>query len=189
MTRFSDGPVVVPVDMSAESLAAVDVALQIAASANRIHVLRILHEPHSSHPDALVEAIDHSKWRNAAIKELQASLADEKYADLKLCVEFGDRIHHTIACFSQQPVNLTHQFAAVDPLIARIGIGEMPADISQGSCPQQCITQSMQQHIRIRMTQQPFLIRNGHSPDDEITPNHQRMNIKPLSDSDFFHSN
>jgi nucleotide-binding universal stress UspA family protein len=93
MTRFSDGPVVVPVDMSAESLAAVDVALQIAASANRIHVLRILHEPHSSHPDALVEAIDHSKWRNAAIKELQASLADEKYADLKLCVEFGDPGH------------------------------------------------------------------------------------------------
>lgn len=93
MTRFSDGPVVIPVDMSAESLAAVDVALQIAASANRIHVLRILHEPHSSHPDALVEAIDHSKWRNAAIKELQASLADEKYADLKLCVEFGDPGH------------------------------------------------------------------------------------------------
>ena len=59
MTRFSDAPVVVPVDMSAESLAAVDVALQIADSANRIHVLRILHEPHSSHQDALGEAIDH----------------------------------------------------------------------------------------------------------------------------------
>jgi nucleotide-binding universal stress UspA family protein len=93
MTRFSDAPVVVPVDMSAESLAAVDVALQIADSANRIHVLRILHEPHSSHPDALGEAIDHSKSRNAAIEELQASLADEKYADLKLCVEFGDPGH------------------------------------------------------------------------------------------------
>ena len=93
MTRFSDATVVVPVDMSAESLAAVDVALQIADSPSRIHVLRVLREPHSSYPDALVEAIDHSKWRNGAIEELQASLADEKYADVKLCVEFGDPGH------------------------------------------------------------------------------------------------
>ena len=93
MTRFSDTPVVVPVDMSAESLAAVDVALQIANSPDRIHVLRVLHEPHSSYPDALCEAIDHSKWRNAAIEELQGSLADEKYAQVKLCVEFGDPGH------------------------------------------------------------------------------------------------
>ena len=93
MARVSDAPVVVPVDMSAESLAAVDVALQIANSPDRIHVLRVLHEPHSSYSDALGEAIDHSKWRNWALEELKVSLADEKYADVKLCVEFGDPGH------------------------------------------------------------------------------------------------
>ncbi|MBI2480642.1 MAG: hypothetical protein HYV60_19060 [Planctomycetia bacterium] len=35
MSRFSDAPVVVPVDMSVESLAAVDVALEITDSPSR----------------------------------------------------------------------------------------------------------------------------------------------------------
>ncbi|MCA9119285.1 MAG: universal stress protein [Planctomycetaceae bacterium] len=93
MSSFSEAPVVVPVDMSDESLAAVDIALQIADSPNRIHVLRILYDAQSSYPDALWEAIDHSKRRNAALEELQKSLADERYVDLKLCVEFGDPGH------------------------------------------------------------------------------------------------
>ncbi|HRX78462.1 MAG TPA: universal stress protein [Pirellulaceae bacterium] len=93
MSRFSNAPIVVPTDMSEESLAAVRVALQIAESPSRIHVLRILHEQQSSYPDALGAAIDHSKRRNAALEELKESLADAECADLKLCVEFGDPGH------------------------------------------------------------------------------------------------
>ncbi|MBI2480643.1 MAG: universal stress protein [Planctomycetia bacterium] len=37
--------------------------------------------------------MDHAKWRNAAIEELKASFADEKYAELKLYAEFGDPGH------------------------------------------------------------------------------------------------
>lgn len=92
MSRLSDAPVVAPVDMSDESLAAVDVALQIADAPDRVHVLRVLHEPHE-HSDALWSAIEHSKRRNAALEELQQALAAEKYADLKLCVEFGNPGH------------------------------------------------------------------------------------------------
>ena len=93
MQAFSEAPVVVPVDMSDESLAAVEVALQIADRPAYVHVLRVLHEPQSSYPDALWAAIDHSKRRNAALEELQKSLAGEQYADVKLCVEFGDPGH------------------------------------------------------------------------------------------------
>ena len=90
MSRFSDSPVVVPVDMSDESLAAVDVALQIADAPTSVHVLRVLHDPQSSYPDGLWAAIDHSKRRNAALEELEKSLAGEKYSEVKLCVDFGD---------------------------------------------------------------------------------------------------
>ena len=90
MNPFSEAPIVVPVDLSDESLAAVDVALQIADDPAHVQVLRILHEPQSSYPDALWSAIDHSKRRHAALEELQQSLSAEKYADLKLCVDFGD---------------------------------------------------------------------------------------------------
>lgn len=93
MHPFSEAPIVVPVDMSKESLAAVDVALQIANVPARIHVLRVLYEPQSSYPDALWAAIDHSKRRNAALEELKKSLAAEQYSGLKLCVEFGDPGH------------------------------------------------------------------------------------------------
>ena len=93
MNPFSEAPIVVPVDVSDESLAAVDVALEIADGAADVHVLRVLHEPQSSYPDALWSAIDHSKRRNAALEELQKSLAGEKYANLKLCVDFGDPGH------------------------------------------------------------------------------------------------
>ncbi|MEO8494062.1 MAG: universal stress protein [Planctomycetota bacterium] len=93
MTRFSDAPIVVPVDMSAESLVAVDVALQIADAPAHIHVLRVLHDPQPAHHDALWDAIDHSKLRIVALEELKAALAESEYAGLKLCVEFGDPGH------------------------------------------------------------------------------------------------
>lgn len=93
MHPFSHAPIVVPVDMSDESLAAVDVALQIADKPAHVHVLRVLHEPPSSYPDALWAAIDHSKRRNAALEALRKSLASEQSADVKLCVEFGDPGH------------------------------------------------------------------------------------------------
>jgi nucleotide-binding universal stress UspA family protein len=93
MNPFSDATVVVPVDMSAESLAAVDVALQIADAPARVHVLRVLHDPQSSHHGTLADAIDHSKLRNVALEELKATLDAEQYSGLKLCVEFGDPGH------------------------------------------------------------------------------------------------
>ena len=97
MHPFSGAPIVVPVDVSDESLAAVDVALQITDSPAHVHVLRVLHEPPSSYPDALWAAIDHSKRRNAALEEIKKSFVEEKYADLKLCVDFGDPGHQIAA--------------------------------------------------------------------------------------------
>ncbi len=93
MNPFSEGTVVVPVDMSPESLAGVDVALQIADAPDRIHVLLVLHEPQPEHHGALGEAIDHAKWRNEALEQLGACLAAEEYSGLKLCVDFGDPGH------------------------------------------------------------------------------------------------
>lgn len=90
MSRFSGAPIIVPVDMSPESLAAVEVALQVADASNSVHVLLVLPEPHSTYSDPLWEAIDRSKRRNAALEELRSALGEQKYAEVKLCVEFGD---------------------------------------------------------------------------------------------------
>ncbi len=101
----------------------------------------------------------------------------------------GIDIHHAIACFRQQPVYLAHQLATVDPLVTWIGIGKMPANITQRSCTQQRIAQGMQQYIRVRMAKQSFFIRNGNAADNKIAPGGQLVNIKPLPNSDFFHGN
>jgi hypothetical protein len=58
----------------------------------------------------------------------------------------------------------------------------MHSDITQTSRPQQGITDGVDQHIGIRMTQQAFFIRKRHTAQYQRTPLHQTVNVIPDSD-------
>ncbi len=92
MNPFLEAPIVVPVDLSEESLAAVEVALKIAEEPSRVHIVQILPEGQAS-SDLLWTAIDHAKRRNAAMEKLRSVLPDDKLGELKLYIDFGDPGH------------------------------------------------------------------------------------------------
>ena len=90
MSRFTAEKLLVPVDFSDQAFAAVDVALDIADDAANIHVVHVLDEPQSGHPDAIWVNIDHAKRRDHALSELRSRLSDEAYQSISLRVEFGE---------------------------------------------------------------------------------------------------
>ena len=90
MSRFSDETLLVPVDFSDRSLAAVDVALDIVGDPAKIRVVHILHEPQSGHPDAIWVAVDHAKRREHVLSELGKLLSDQAYTGISFHVEFGE---------------------------------------------------------------------------------------------------
>lgn len=82
--------VVVPVDFSAESMGAVDTALELVADASHLHVIHVLPYIEVTDPGVIWEAIDDGSRRTHAEKALRERLAAPKYAGAKIEIAFGD---------------------------------------------------------------------------------------------------
>ena len=87
-----------------------------------------------------------------------------------------------IAVFTQQPHRLAQQFAAVRTFVTFVGIGEPAADVAQRRRAQQRIHDRVQQHIRIRMTEQAGFVRDGHPAHDQRATRHQPVHIVTVAD-------
>ena len=101
MSWFPKRSVVVPVDFSAESFAAVDVALDLVADPEHVHIVHVLPEPAMMEPAVEWTQIDvalHSQRAENAIRE---RLADPKYEKVQIDIEFGDP-GYRIADFAQR---------------------------------------------------------------------------------------
>lgn len=85
--------VVVPVDFSAESLAAVDTALQITGSAKALHVIHVLPELSPLEPGEMWETVDQRTRTDHVEKALRKSLSDDAYTDITIEILFGDPGH------------------------------------------------------------------------------------------------
>ena len=110
-------PVVVPVDFSDESLAAVKTALEIAAQPEDVHVLHILPELSPAEPILLWEMYESSKRREAADKELEKRLAEAGVAGIHRHIFVGDP-GQEIAAFAER----SHAELIVLPSHGRTGV-------------------------------------------------------------------
>src|SRR5450759_2881501 len=88
-----------------------------------------------------------------------------------------------IALLAHQMQRLAQQDAAVDVLVFRFGIGEMPADVAQCRGTQQRIADRMQQHVRVGMAEQTFFMGYFHPADDQLAACYQLMHIVTLTDT------
>jgi nucleotide-binding universal stress UspA family protein len=82
--------VVVPVDFSDDSFHAIDVALEIAGDASRVHVFHVMPEPHIMEPEVQWQMIDSENRSRRAEEALRSRLSDEKYRSLQIEIDFGN---------------------------------------------------------------------------------------------------
>ena len=98
--QFPPQTVLVPVDFSDESFAAVDTALQIAAAPASVHVVHVLPEMQTADPGVVWQAMDVEIRRKHASAELRNRLAGESHQRVQVTIEFGDP-GYRISAFAQ----------------------------------------------------------------------------------------
>jgi nucleotide-binding universal stress UspA family protein len=120
MSWFPKRTVVVPVDFSDDSLAAVDTALELVADPSGVQVVHVLPEASMMDPDPVWLEIDNANRSDRTIDALRQRLPGERYEKLPIEIEFGDP-GYRIADFA-------HRIGAeliVIPSHGRTGLGRM----------------------------------------------------------------
>ena len=93
MTWLPKENVVVPVDFSDESFAAVEQALNFVDSPRRIHVIHVLPDLVSGEPGMVWGTVDEDSRREHAKTALREKLSDARFEGIDVIVGFGDPAH------------------------------------------------------------------------------------------------
>ena len=120
MSGLSKDRIVVPIDFSDESFAAIDTALEIANTPSGVHIIHVLGELSPAEPGLVWGTIDHDSRTRRVTKAVRERLADHKYDDIQVNIAFGDP-GHSITEFA-------HEIGAelvVMPSHGRSGIGRL----------------------------------------------------------------
>ena len=120
MSWFPKQTVVVPVDFSEDSLAAVETAFELTADPAGIRVVHVLPEAAMMDPDAVWLEIDNANRTQRTTEALRDCLPGEKYERIQIEIEFGDP-GYRIADFAQR----VHAELIVIPSHGRTGLGRM----------------------------------------------------------------
>ena len=100
MSWFPKRTVVVPVDFSEDSFAAVEVALAVAATPDGVRIIHVLPEPAMLEPGIEWQQIDNELRSQRAEDAIRQRLVDPKYAPVQIDIDFGDP-GYRIAHFAQ----------------------------------------------------------------------------------------
>jgi nucleotide-binding universal stress UspA family protein len=112
--------IVVPIDFSDESFAALDTALSLVASPANIHVIHALPLMEMTEPGFIWDMVDDNSRRKHADDALRERLADSKYAGIDITVAIGDPARE-IADYAQS----CHADLIVLPSHGRTGISRL----------------------------------------------------------------
>ena len=93
--------VVVPVDFSDESFAALDTALSLVPDASHLSLIYVLPVLDPAEPGVIWTTVDDESRRRHAELALSERLTDKRYAGMKTQISFGDP-GHEIADFAQR---------------------------------------------------------------------------------------
>jgi nucleotide-binding universal stress UspA family protein len=90
MNRFTNKPIVVPVDFSEEADGAVDVALELATTASDISAVHVAPSLPFFEPVTVMEMLNDDDRRETLQSALRKRYADPKYRGVRFEVRFGD---------------------------------------------------------------------------------------------------
>ncbi len=82
--------VVVPVDFSDESIAAVDEALGLVDKPEQLHIVHVLAPLEPAEPGVIWTTVDNESRSQHADQALRERLADKKYEGVDTAIAFGD---------------------------------------------------------------------------------------------------
>ncbi len=120
MVWFPKHTVVVPVDFSDDSLAAVQTALELVADPAGVRLVHVLPEASLMDPDPVWLEIDNANRAERTTEALRQRLAGERYEHVQIDIEFGDP-GYRIADFAQR----IGAELIVIPSHGRTGLGRM----------------------------------------------------------------
>ena len=98
--------VVVPIDFSDHSLAAVDTALEMVVAPAQVHLIHVLPMLTVADPGVVWEPVDDESRRAHAEDSLRQRLADEKYHGVNVEVAIGDPGHEIVDFAQRQQAEL-----------------------------------------------------------------------------------
>lgn len=96
MSGLPKRKIVVPIDFSDDSFAALDTALQIAESPSEIHVIHVLADISVADPGVVWQTINDENRSQHATAAMREKLHDSKYRDVKVEIAFGDPGHQVV---------------------------------------------------------------------------------------------
>lgn len=120
MNWFAKKKVLVPVDFSDESFAAVDSALELVENASNVAIVYVLQDLSPMEPGEIWNTIDADSRIQHATKSLRERLADQKYEGLRVEVVIGDPGHEITKVAERDAVDLI-----VIPSHGRTGLKRM----------------------------------------------------------------
>lgn len=88
--------VIVPVDFSEASFAAIDTALELVEEPSHVHVLHVLPHAHPVDPDVLLPVPDEEAYRKEVARALERRLDDSRHAGAQAHVRSGDAGHEIV---------------------------------------------------------------------------------------------
>lgn len=101
MSWLPKNKVVVPVDFSKSSLAALDSALELVADASHLHAIHVLPVLEPADPGVIWNTVDDHSRAHHAEQALREKLTDAKWKSLPIKISFGDP-GHEIADFAKE---------------------------------------------------------------------------------------
>ena len=117
MTWNKKDTVIVPIDFSEKSIAAIDTALEIAARPQGVHVVHVMADLTPMDVNHVMAALDVAGRRHHAEETVRQRLSDPKYRDVRIMVLMGDP-GNEITAYAEQ----MHAQLIVLPSNGRTGI-------------------------------------------------------------------
>jgi nucleotide-binding universal stress UspA family protein len=106
MTWFPRKKVIVPVDLSDQSLAAIDIGLQLVDTPSHLTVVLALQELQAAEPAALWGTVDKDTRTRHAAQAVRERLEDDKYKEIQIEILFGDPGSEVAKLAEQQDAEL-----------------------------------------------------------------------------------
>jgi nucleotide-binding universal stress UspA family protein len=106
MSWFPKKKIIVPIDFSDDSLAAVDTALALVDDPAHVLVVHVLQELTPAEPGEVWPAVDSEERAQHAIKVIRDRLSDAKYERLSVNVVVGDPGHEIADLAAREKADL-----------------------------------------------------------------------------------